>query len=73
MCKADRQQGPTVGAGNHIQYLIIICNGKESEKRIHTCDNHFAIRPKLTQHCTSTILRLRKTPYDTNLQTNASW
>ena len=42
-------------------------NGKESEKEyiyihihIHVKLNHFAIHQKLTQHCKSTILQLKK-------------
>ena len=30
--KKDKQQGPTYSTGNYIQYLVIIYNGKESEK-----------------------------------------
>ena len=32
MYKKDKQQGPTVQHRNYIQYLVIIYNGKESEK-----------------------------------------
>ena len=32
--------------------------GKESEKE-YTYMNHFAVHPKLTQHCKSTILQLK--------------
>ena len=48
--------------GNHIQYLVITYNGKESEK-VHIENilyiklNHFAVYLKLTQHCESTILQ----------------
>ena len=41
--------------GNNIQYLVITCNGKESEKE-YIYLNHFAVHLKLTQHCKSTIL-----------------
>ena len=36
--------------GNYIQYLVITCNGKESEK----------VHLKLTQPCKSTILQFLK-------------
>ena len=48
----------------HIQYLVITYNGKVSEKeytyiyiyKLH----HFAVHLKLSQHCKSTILQLKK-------------
>ena len=46
------------GTGNYIQYLIIIYNGKESEKEyIYVYLNHFAVHLNLTQHCKSTLLQ----------------
>ena len=57
--------------GNYTQYLVITYKGKESEKEymciyIYVCLyiyiylNHFAVHLKLTQHCKSTILQLKK-------------
>ena len=47
--------------GNYIQYLVKTYKGKESEKEyIHTHTHKlkdFAVHPKLTQHCKSTILQ----------------
>ena len=43
--------------GNYFQYLVIIYNGKESEKEyicIYVYLNHFAVYVK---HCKSTILQ----------------
>ena len=36
--KTDKQQGFTYNTGNCIQYAVITCNGKESEKGyVYTC------------------------------------
>ena len=49
------------GTGNYIQYQVITYNGKESEKEYtHMELNHFAIHLKLTQHCKSATLQLKK-------------
>ena len=41
----------------YAQYFVITCKGKESEKKMYIYLNHFAVHPKLTQHCQSTILQ----------------
>ena len=47
--------------GNYIQYLAITYNEKEYiHIHTHIYINHFAIHQKLTQHCKSTILQLKK-------------
>jgi len=45
--------------GNYIQYPVINDHGKECETEcIHMYnESHFAVQPKLTQHCKSTILQ----------------
>ena len=46
--------------GNYTQYIIIMYNGKESEKEyIYICitESLFAVQLKLTQHCKLTILQ----------------
>ena len=61
MCKADKQQSPTVQYRNYIQYLIIKHNGKEYEKEYtYRYNNHFAVYQQLTQCCKSTILQIQK-------------
>ena len=45
-------------AGNYIQYLVIIYNGKESENiYIYTLLSPFAVDLKLTHHFKSIILQ----------------
>ena len=51
----------------YIQYFLITCNGKESEKEYiymyiytHVYMNHVAVHLKLIQHCKSTILQFLK-------------
>ena len=55
--------------GNCTQYFVITCKGKEPEKEylsiyISICPsiylNHCAVHIKLTQHCKSTILQIKK-------------
>ena len=48
--------------GNYIQYPVINHNGKESKESIYMYVklNHFVLQKKLTQHCKSTILQLKK-------------
>ena len=48
--------------GNYIQYPVINHNGKEYEKEyVYICiTESLAVHQKLTQHCKSTILQLRK-------------
>ena len=63
--RMDNQQGPTV---EHREVYSILCNdlhGKrilKKKKRIHIYVEliHFAVHLKLTQHCKSTILQLKK-------------
>ena len=51
--------------GNYIQYFVLTCTGKASEKEytyiiimyIHIKLNHFAAYLKLTQHCKSSLLQ----------------
>ena len=55
----DKQQGPTVySTGNYIQYPVVNHHGKEHEKECIYI--YFATQQKLTQHCKSTILQLKK-------------
>ena len=63
--KIGKPQGPTVEHRELYSNIVIICNGKESEKpyiyiyictHTHTKLNHFAIHLKLT-HCKLTILQ----------------
>ena len=46
--------------GNYSQHLEITYNRKESEKNVYIELNHFAVHPKLTKHCTSTMLQFKK-------------
>ena len=50
------------GTGNHIQYLVVTYNGKDLKKNtyIYMIHNHFAVYLKLTPHCKSTTLQLKK-------------
>ena len=62
--KIDKQQGPTYSTENYIQYLLITCNGKESENHIYMYVyiklNHFAVHPKLAQNGKLTIVQFSK-------------
>ena len=58
-------KGLLYSTGNYIQFPVINHNGKEyTYICIHTYTyiylNYFAIHEKLTQHCKSTILQLKK-------------
>ena len=53
--KQTKNKNLLYSTGNYIQYLVIINNGKESEKNIYL--NHFAVHLKLTQYCKSTIIQ----------------
>ena len=55
--------------GNYTQYFVLTYKGKESgeeytqthrETHIPIKQDHFAVQLKLTQHCKSTILQLKK-------------
>ena len=73
ICKIDNQQGPT-GTGNYTQNFVITYKGKESEKGSLSLSlslyiyiyifflnlNYLAVHLKLTQHCKSTLLQLKK-------------
>ena len=46
--------------GNYIQYPVINHNGKDIYLCIYVYMSHFAVHQKLTQHCKSTILQIKK-------------
>ena len=48
--------------GNYMKYPVISHNGKEYEKNIYITES-LAIHQKLTQHCKSTVLQLKKNHY----------
>ena len=55
------KEGPAIySARNYTQYPVINQNRKEYEKNACVILNHFTVRRKLTQHCESTVLQLKK-------------
>ena len=55
------KEGPAIySARNYTQYPVINQNRKEYEKNACVILNHFTVRRKLTQHCKSTVLQLKK-------------
>ena len=59
--KVDKQQDLLHSTKNYIQHHIITYNEKEYEKEyIYIYITEFSVHPKLTQHCKSTILKLKK-------------
>ena len=60
LVKSKTNKDLLYSTGNSTQYSVITYMGKESEKEliyVYVYLNHFAVYPKLTQHCTSTIIQ----------------
>ena len=67
--KQTSQKYLLYSTGNYIQYFVISYKGKESEReQIYVCiTESLFLHLKLTQHCKSTILQLKKEKLSANV------
>ena len=66
------KEGPAIySARNYTQYPVINHNRKEYENNVCVKLNHFTVRRKLTQHCKSTVLQLKKKKKEQRLRKKA--